>query len=61
MSVEDTNNFNSPVISVSFFLGVSGEGVKPHGTVMVGQCAKVEIVELKRERKLLQNLKSILV
>ena len=46
----------SPVVGISLLLRVECECVEPHGTVVVGQHPQVEVVELKRERKLLTNL-----
>ena len=47
-----------PVVGVSLLLRVCSEGVEPHRTMMIGQRPEVEVIKLKRKRKLLQDLNS---
>ncbi len=46
----------SPVAGISLLLRVQGEGVEPHGGVVVGQHPQVEVIELERQRKLTHHL-----
>ena len=49
---------HSPVTGVSLLLRVHGECVEAHGAVVVGHHPHIEVIELKREGKLLHYLKN---